>query len=100
MQLVISFGFANSVIHAINEDKNGILWVSTNKGLAKIDLGVFKAPFQTELVIKITNYSINDGLATNQFSNRCHQPESGTKGDILVWKYIRRYLVQPIANHH
>jgi ligand-binding sensor domain-containing protein/signal transduction histidine kinase/DNA-binding response OmpR family regulator len=60
-------GLANSVVHAINEDKKGQLWVSTNKGLARINLGVFKTPFVAANIM-VTNYSIADGLATNQFS--------------------------------
>lgn len=61
-------GLANGVIHAINQDAQGNLWVSTNKGLSKIALGNFALPFSGH--IKVTNYTIADGLPSNQFSNQ------------------------------
>ncbi|MBK0383914.1 response regulator [Pedobacter sp. SD-b] len=60
-------GLRDDVIHAIVEDKNGNLWLSTDLGICKIHFKKFKLPFQKEdLVIK--TYTSNDGLTSNQFS--------------------------------
>jgi len=53
-----SDGLPNSAIHAILEDKQGNLWLSTNQGLCK---------FHPDDDI-IHNYDMSDGLSTNQFS--------------------------------
>lgn len=63
-----SLGLSNSVIHAIKEDKNGNLWVSTNKGLSRIRFKQFTLPFKKEL-LEILNYTVEDGLQSNQFTS-------------------------------
>lgn len=61
-------GLANDVVHAINEDKGGNLWVSTNKGLSKVQFKRFNLPFKND-DLAISNYSVTDGLQSNQFSS-------------------------------
>ncbi|QKJ29027.1 response regulator [Mucilaginibacter mali] len=61
-------GLANGVVHAINQDAQGNLWVSTNKGLSKIKFNTPAPPFSGH--VKVTNYTIADGLPSNQFSNQ------------------------------
>jgi len=61
-------GLSNGVVHAINQDKAGNLWVSTNKGLFKIEFKQFSVPFNSSDLL-ISNYTIADGLQSNQFSS-------------------------------
>lgn len=51
-------GLPNDVIKGIEEDKNGNLWISTNKGLTSFN------PVTEE----IRNYSVSDGLQDYEFS--------------------------------
>ncbi len=60
-------GLSNDVIHGILEDKFGKIWVSTNKGLSRITFLKNDLPFLKEN-IRIENFSISDGLQSNQFS--------------------------------
>lgn len=50
-------GLPNNVIKGILEEDNGMLWLSTNKGLSRFDpdAGIFK------------NFNANDGLQNNEF---------------------------------
>ncbi|WNH11907.1 two-component regulator propeller domain-containing protein [Thalassobellus suaedae] len=50
-------GLPNNVIKGILEDKDGNLWISTNKGLSKFNP-------TTE---SFKNYDVNDGLQSNEF---------------------------------
>lgn len=52
---------AGSSVHGIIEDINGMLWVSTNNGLVRIDL--------TRHPIAETKYAVEDGLQNNEFSD-------------------------------
>lgn len=63
-------GLPNNTIHAIIEDDMGYIWVSTNKGLAKINPTDFG----------IAYYQDNDGLQGNEFS------------DGAIWKDGSGYL--------
>jgi ligand-binding sensor domain-containing protein/signal transduction histidine kinase/DNA-binding response OmpR family regulator len=67
--LTESEGLANNVIHAITEDKEGNIWISTNKGLSRIKFKNFNTPFKTA-DISVLNYTMDDGLQSNQFSPR------------------------------
>ena len=51
-------GLANNTINAIHADEAGNIWVSTNKGLSKIE----------ESTNAIINYDTSDGLQTGQFN--------------------------------
>lgn len=62
-------GLPNNKIHAIQQAKDGSLWVSTNRGLSNISFKAFHPPFNNR-DITITNYAIGDGLQSNQFSDR------------------------------
>ncbi|RYE26788.1 MAG: hybrid sensor histidine kinase/response regulator [Sphingobacteriaceae bacterium] len=57
----------NQVIQAITEDSEGKIWVSTFNGLSKIDCKQVVQPYSINSY-QITNYTANDGLASNQFS--------------------------------
>ncbi len=54
-----SNGLANSNIHAILEDAEGYIWVSTNKGLSRMDV-------RHETFV---HYFYSDGLQDNEFSD-------------------------------
>lgn len=58
-------GLANDVIRAVNEDPVGQFWVSSNKGLSRVTTtGGTQLRFRS-----VTNYSVHDGLQSNQFAN-------------------------------
>ncbi len=59
-------GLGNNTIHAIEEDNNGALWVSSNKGIFKIVIKSDQFPLTTK-DIETTNYTVLDGLQSNQF---------------------------------
>ena len=59
-------GLTDNVVHAILEDNLGNIWLSTDDGLFKIHFRKFSVPFTKENV-QITQYTANDGLASNQF---------------------------------
>lgn len=54
-------GLPGNAIRAVVEDKNGNLWISTNKGLSRFDPA-------TE---KFRNFAKEDGLNSNEFYPRC-----------------------------
>ncbi len=56
--LTTSDGFVNNTIKALVEDKNGIIWVSTNKGISSVE------PYS----YLIKNYDISDGLLDYEFN--------------------------------
>lgn len=63
-----SDGLPNNYIHGIEEDNNGFLWISTNKGISKFD------PEQRIFL----NYDVNDGLPSNSFmENASFKDEDG-----------------------
>jgi len=51
-------GLPDETIYAITEDSDGYVWVSTNAGLARIDLGTRR----------IKTYDVRDGLQGNEFN--------------------------------
>ena len=61
-------GLPNDTVYAIQEDRDGNFWLSTNKGLSRFDpeTGRFR------------NYTARDGLQSNEFNLNAHfQSESG-----------------------
>jgi signal transduction histidine kinase/DNA-binding response OmpR family regulator/ligand-binding sensor domain-containing protein len=69
-KLTTATGLPNNTIHAIEEDAAGVIWVSTNKGLARVDPGA----------LAITYYQQVDGLQSNEFC------------DGAVWKDAAGFL--------
>lgn len=59
-------GLFNNTIHAITEDESGALWLSTNRGLFKVNVNITSNPLKFEN-LKIINYTVKDGLQSNQF---------------------------------
>jgi signal transduction histidine kinase/ligand-binding sensor domain-containing protein/DNA-binding response OmpR family regulator len=62
-----TLGISNNTVHGILEDGQGRLWISTNKGLSCISFNRFRVPFN-ETDLTIANYTIEDGLQSNQFT--------------------------------
>lgn len=58
-KLLTEDGLPNNTIHAISEDDQNNIWISTNKGLAKIN----------PRSLKIVNYKESDGLQSDEFSD-------------------------------
>jgi signal transduction histidine kinase len=52
-------GLPSDIVYGILEDKNGMLWLSTNNGLSKFD------PASDTFV----NFDVDDGLQSTEFSN-------------------------------
>ncbi len=59
-------GLLNNTIHAITEDKTGALWLSTNRGIFKVNITINPKSLKFNH-IKIVNYTVKDGLQSNQF---------------------------------
>ncbi|MBA4055960.1 MAG: hybrid sensor histidine kinase/response regulator, partial [Marivirga sp.] len=61
-------GLAGNTVNGILEDSMGILWISTESGLSRLDPTTFK----------FDNYNKNDGLACSEFNfNSFHKNEDG-----------------------
>ena len=73
-------GLGDDVIHAIVEDRQHNLWLSTDLGLFKLKFKRFTLPFSKE-DLEITGYTANDGLINNQFSGNAGK--SLTTGELI-----------------
>lgn len=60
-------GLPSNTIHGILEDAQGHIWVSTNNGLARIDL----------ISEQVTTYQAEDGLQDNEFSDGAFYENDG-----------------------
>jgi len=60
-------GISNNTIHGILDDRQGHLWISTNKGITCISFNKFRPPFD-KADLTIANYTVDDGLQSNQFT--------------------------------
>lgn len=70
--------------HTFVEDEYGYVWISTNNGLKQIlveDLLRYISEKQEDLYIH--NYSVMDGLSTNEFNGGCMFPASVQKNSII-----------------
>ncbi|WP_420150131.1 ATP-binding protein [Spirosoma sp.] len=56
-QFTMSQGLPNNVIYGIRPDKNGHLWLSTNRGLSRFDVETHE----------VRNYTADDGLPSDEF---------------------------------
>lgn len=56
----------DDVIHAIIEDEQGDIWLSTDNGLYRLHFKGFDFPFTSKNVL-VKHYNADDGLASNQF---------------------------------
>lgn len=64
----IDDGLPNNIINGIEEDENGNLWISTNKGIS-----VFNPTLNT-----FRNYDVHDGLQSNEFNGKaCFKSSTG-----------------------
>ncbi|MFN3999038.1 two-component regulator propeller domain-containing protein [Algoriphagus sp.] len=71
--LNVESGLSNNVIYSILDDQHGHLWLSSNKGITKVDL-----ENESEDQFQITNYSNYDGLATEFNTGAFFKNEDGT----------------------
>lgn len=70
LQFHESDGLPNEVIYGILEDQSGYLWMSTNKGLARV--------FPDEDKLNVRTYTTADGLQGDEFNqNAFHKNNSG-----------------------
>lgn len=59
-------GLPDNIVHGIVQDRQGSLWISFNQSIAKIVLKKKIPPFDPGDV-QVTNYSVNNGLGSNEF---------------------------------
>jgi len=87
-------GLADNTVNAIQKDEAGNIWISTNKGLSRIDVNTNK----------IINYDTSDGLQAGQFnpnsSMYCSKEKfmvfGGTEGyNIFYPAEVRQNMFQP-----
>jgi signal transduction histidine kinase/ligand-binding sensor domain-containing protein len=61
-----SFGLPDNIVHGIIQDKQGNMWFSFNQSIAKVGFKKQSLPFSLQDV-QVTNYSVNNGLGSNEF---------------------------------
>ncbi|MFT4929889.1 MAG: signal transduction histidine kinase/ligand-binding sensor domain-containing protein, partial [Phenylobacterium sp.] len=64
-------GLANDIVYGILEGAQGQLWLSTNKGLSRFD------PEGKKDSDMFTNYDVNDGLQSNEFTFGAYYKSAG-----------------------
>lgn len=78
--------------HAIEEDKNGNLWISTNNGL----LTIFKSTIINNTLHKLPvtcyRFTVNDGLLTNEFNGGSTHPSLQTKEGIIGFPSMKGFV--------
>lgn len=87
-KITMDNGLPNNTIHAIQEDGSGNIWLSTNKGLAKLN------PSNNS----IANYQESDGLQSNEFSDGATLKASNNNllfGGIYGFNYfVPKYITE------
>ena len=68
-------GIPNNTIHGILEDQTGSIWISTNKGIARLK--------GEKDVLRIIPYYVNDGLQNNEFSDGAYYSSALTSSFYL-----------------
>ncbi|NUQ25200.1 MAG: response regulator [Saprospiraceae bacterium] len=69
-QITTTEGLPNNVVYGILSDKEGNLWCSTNRGLAKIIL-------QNRYLDQIITYTAGDGLQSSEFNTQAYYKGAG-----------------------
>ena len=69
-------GISGTIVRAITEDRSGNLWVSFDQSIARIILHRKHPPFETG-ALEVTNYSVNNGLGSNEFLSGVCRTSSG-----------------------
>lgn len=77
--LAYSLGLANEVVYQMIEDDNGIMWMSTNRGLIRYDISNDK----------IRRLTTANGLLTNQFN---YQSSFKDKNGILYFGSVEGFI--------
>ncbi|MFL9484881.1 two-component regulator propeller domain-containing protein [Chitinophagaceae bacterium LWZ2-11] len=70
------YGLADNIVHGIIQDKQGHFWISFSQSIAKIVLKKKEPPF-TPADLEVTNYSVNNGLGTNEFLTATCKTDEG-----------------------
>ncbi len=70
------YGLSDDIVHGIIQDRQGNLWISFSQSIAKLVLKRMGPPFAPGDV-QITNYSVNNGLGTNEFLTATCRTSSG-----------------------
>ncbi len=60
-------GLPNNVVYSVLDDRDGNLWLSTNKGLAKLVLR--RSADSLPALKQFRSYTIDDGLQSNEFNS-------------------------------
>ena len=70
------YGLSGRTVHGIVQDGQGNLWISYSNSIAKIVFKKSRPPY-TAGDVECTNYSVNNGLITNEFLNVAYQTRDG-----------------------
>ncbi|MGV3765060.1 MAG: hybrid sensor histidine kinase/response regulator transcription factor [Chitinophagaceae bacterium] len=69
-------GISGTIVRAITEDRSGNLWVSFDQSIARIVRHKKHPPFEAN-ALEVTNYSVNNGLGSNEFLSGVCRTSSG-----------------------
>lgn len=74
--LTVDEGLPNGVIYGIIPEGESSFWMSSNKGLFRLDYEIIENIIK---VVKIKSYTVGDGLQSNEFNTGAyHKSEKGT----------------------
>ena len=78
--------------HAVEEDKNGNLWISTNYGLLTIDKKSLINNALHKLSSDFYMFTSEDGLLTNEFNGGSTHPSLKTRDDIIGFPSMKGFV--------
>ncbi|OYU83509.1 MAG: hypothetical protein CFE24_10915 [Flavobacterium sp. BFFFF2] len=78
--------------HAIEEDKSGNLWISTNDGLLATNKREAFDKIRNKQPINCYKYSTDDGLLTNEFNGGGTHPSLHTKNGIIGFPSMKGFV--------
>lgn len=81
-----------STAHAIEEDAEGNLWISTNDGLLEVNKQIALKKILLNQPIYCYKYSTNDGLLTNEFNGGGTHPSLHTKIGIIGFTSMKGFV--------
>lgn len=75
--------------HAIEEDLNGNLWISTNNGLLNIKKSILIKNTLNHQLVECYRFSTDDGLLTNEFNGGSTHPSLQNKEGIIGFSSMK-----------
>jgi two-component sensor histidine kinase len=78
--------------HAIEEDKFGNLWITTNDGLLTIDKKKLIINTLNGKAVEFYRFSVDDGLLTNEFNGGSTHPSFQTQDGIIGFPSMKGFV--------